>query len=303
MMLMTTLGLIAMFSSEPVLGPIGDPINSSCPISGEPIDGKTAVESNGVTIGFCCAGCDDMFLAWADERRVTYIASLGATKQDDRQRPAERVRGASDDELKGDPYPLTTCAVSGQPLGSMGDPIITEIEGREIRLCCASCQPKLQNDTAAVLKKVDEKIAEDQAPFYPLTKCLVTNESLFDGEKFIGVNMIFKNRLIRVKDEAAADRFRANPKRLLDDLDKAVIKAQEDRYPLETCAVLESSKLGSMGDPVQRVVANRLVQFCCAGCLPKFEKDPMAYLGRINEAWKPVLKEVKHLRIDASAGR
>lgn len=303
MMLKAMLGLFAMFSTSPALGSIGNPINTACPISGEPIDGATRVESNGVTIGFCCPGCDDMFNAWTVDRRATYIASSGAKKQDDRQVPTEREREASDDEVKGDPYPLTTCAVSGQPLGSMGDPIIMEIEGREIRLCCAACKPKLQNDTAAVLKKVDEKIIEDQSPFYPLAKCLVTNKPLFDGEKFIGVNVIFKNRLVRVKDEAAAERLRANPRRLLEELDKAVIRAQKDRYPLETCAVLENSKLGSMGDPVQRIVANRLVQFCCAGCLPKFEKDPMAYLGRINDSWKPILKEVKHLRLDASAGR
>lgn len=298
MMLMTPLGLLAMFSAAPTLGLAGDPINATCPISGEPIDGKTVVESNGVTIGFCCPGCDDMFATWADERKAMYVSSLRAKKQDDRRLPTTREGGAADEKAKGDPYPLTTCAVSGQPLGSMGDPVIMEIQGREIRLCCAACKPKLENDTAAVLRKVDEKIIEDQTPFYPLTKCLVTNEPLFDGDKFIGVNIVFRNRLVRVKHEAAAERFRANPQRLLEELDKAVIKAQLDRYPLEMCAVLEQSALGSMGDPVQRVVANRLVQFCCAGCLPKFEKDPMAYLGRVNDAWKPVLKKVKHLRLD-----
>lgn len=300
MMLMTTLGLFALFSTAPALGPIDDPINTTCPISGEAIDGTTVLESNGVTIGFCCPGCDDMFNAWTEERKATYVSSLGAPKQSDRQAPptTREDKATDDEEVKGDPYPLTTCAVSGQPLGSMGDPIIMEIEGREIRLCCAACKPKLLNDTAAVLKRVDEKIIEDQVPFYPLAKCVVTGEPLFDGEKFIGMNVIFKNRLIRVKDAGAAERFRANPRRLLEELDKAVIEAQEDRYPLETCAVLEQSKLGSMGDPVQRVVANRLVQFCCAGCLPKFEKDPMAYLGRINEAWKPLIEKGEHLRLD-----
>lgn len=32
-------------------------LNSKCPISGEPIDGKTAIDYKGGKVGFCCAGC------------------------------------------------------------------------------------------------------------------------------------------------------------------------------------------------------------------------------------------------------
>ena len=55
-------------------------------------------------------------------------------------------------------------------------------------------------------------------------------------------------------------------------------------YTLDTCVVMDS-KLGSMGDPVQRVVGNRLVQFCCGGCEPAFAKDPAAHLAKLDAAW------------------
>ena len=54
------------------------------------------------------------------------------------------------------PYPLETCLVSGEELGSMGDPIVIIHEGQEIKFCCDSCQPKFEKEPAkylALLKK------------------------------------------------------------------------------------------------------------------------------------------------------
>ncbi len=36
-------------------------------------------------------------------------------------------------------YPLTTCVVSGEPLGSMGTPVEVTHEGTTVKLCCKSC--------------------------------------------------------------------------------------------------------------------------------------------------------------------
>lgn len=54
-------------------------------------------------------------------------------------------------------------------------------------------------------------------------------------------------------------------------------------YPLDTC-VVAGGKLGSMGKPVTQVHEGREVKFCCAGCKPKFEADPDAYLKKIDAA-------------------
>jgi hypothetical protein len=68
-----------------------------------------------------------------------------------------------------------------------------------------------------------------------------------------------------------------------------VAKARAD-YPLKTCLVSDES-LGSMGDAVAHVhkVAgkpDRVVFFCCEGCLDDFKADPAKFLKKVDEAAK-----------------
>ncbi len=49
---------------------------------------------------------------------------------------------------KAKPYPLTTCVVSGEKLGSMGQPVVVKHEGKEVQLCCKSCIKKFEADPA-----------------------------------------------------------------------------------------------------------------------------------------------------------
>lgn len=59
-----------------------------------------------------------------------------------------------DKKAGGDSYPLTTCVVSGEALGSMGDPVVLNHEGKEVRLCCDSCIEKFNADPAKYLEKL-----------------------------------------------------------------------------------------------------------------------------------------------------
>ena len=43
-------------------------------------------------------------------------------------------------------YPLDTCPVSGEKLGSMGDPVVVSHEGVEVRLCCKGCLKEFNAD-------------------------------------------------------------------------------------------------------------------------------------------------------------
>jgi len=52
-------------------------------------------------------------------------------------------------------------------------------------------------------------------------------------------------------------------------------------YPFDTCVVMDHAKLGSMGDPITRVVDGQEIKFCCAPCVEEFEKDPAPYLARL----------------------
>ena len=62
-------------------------------------------------------------------------------------------------------------------------------------------------------------------------------------------------------------------------------------YPLTTC-VVSGDKLedGDMGPPINYVYKqegkpDRLVRFCCKGCIKDFKKDPATYLKKIDDAY------------------
>ena len=57
---------------------------------------------------------------------------------------------------KAKPYPLETCIVSGEKLGSMGKPMVFEYKDQEVKLCCKSCKSKFDKDADALLKKIQE---------------------------------------------------------------------------------------------------------------------------------------------------
>ena len=52
-------------------------------------------------------------------------------------------------------YPLKTCVVSGEELGSMGAPFDYQFQNRTIKLCCPSCQKKFDKEPAKYLQKID----------------------------------------------------------------------------------------------------------------------------------------------------
>ena len=75
---------------------------------------------------------------------------------------ADKAAGKKEDkkEAKAKAYPLDTCIVSDEKLGSMGDPYVFTHEGQEIKLCCKSCQKdfkKTPNKFLNKLKKTEKK--------------------------------------------------------------------------------------------------------------------------------------------------
>ncbi|MEZ6013653.1 MAG: hypothetical protein R3F49_00945 [Planctomycetota bacterium] len=57
----------------------------------------------------------------------------------------------------GDPsrsYPLDTCIVTDNALGSMGDPITRVYNGQEIKFCCQPCVEEFEADPDAFLAKL-----------------------------------------------------------------------------------------------------------------------------------------------------
>jgi hypothetical protein len=210
------------------------------------------------------------------ERAVKYLLAEGAQDVSEAE-PAKA-------EYASHPYTLSTCPVSGEALGSMGDPIVRTVEGREIKLCCKGCLKALDKNPAKVIAVVDAAHAEQQRAYYPQI-CPVLGESLIVDGKDTGVDVMVGNRLFRTCCKRCAKKVREDPAKFAASLDTAVIKAQSASYPLGVCLVDAKGKLGDVKDRVQRVVSNRLVQFCCKDCSSAFDKDPATYLAKLDAAW------------------
>ena len=52
------------------------------------------------------------------------------------------------------PYPLKVCIVSGEALGSMGEPMRFTYKGQEIKLCCKGCDKKFQAEPDKFIEKI-----------------------------------------------------------------------------------------------------------------------------------------------------
>lgn len=267
------------------------PVNAMCPVGKEPIvPSAGTVEYKGKAIGLCCPGCGKQFLAWDESRKDEFVAMAVAHREPgmdhtERAQPAGDAAAPDAAATWSDPYPIDTCPVSGQKLGSMGDPIVKKYDGREVRFCCGGCIDTFEADLAASWKKVDEAIVKDQVRYYPMQTCVVSGEPLVEGGEDIATNLVYGNRLVRLCCKMCEREFKADPKKFISKLDKATADAQRKDYPLDTC-IVAGGKLGSMGEPTEIVVAGRLMRFCCASCEPKVKADPAKYLALIDKAWQ-----------------
>ena len=61
-------------------------------------------------------------------------------------------------------YPLDTCVVSGEKLGSMGDAYVLEHKGQQVQLCCKSCLKKFNKDPDAYVAKIAAAAKAKAAP-------------------------------------------------------------------------------------------------------------------------------------------
>ena len=174
------------------------------------------------------------------------------------------------------PYPLDTCVVAGGKLGSMGKPVTLVNEGREVKFCCAACEPKFKADPDKYIQKIDQAVVEQQAERYPLETCLISGDALGDKP----VDFVYENRLVRLCCAMCVDTFLKDPNTHLAKLNEAAVKAQLADYPAKTCPIT-GLDLGSMGKPIDMMVGDRLVRLCCAGCVEKTRENPAGVLGKV----------------------
>lgn len=226
------------------------------------------------------------FFTIAGTLAVSILPMIGYAQHDH----ASHTDNTVHEKTVGDPYTLLTCPVSGQKLGSMGDPITIMLEDRQILLCCAGCQAKFEKDTESYVSKIDQMMIEDQLPYYPLETCVVSKQKLTAmGEPS---NRIYNNRLIRLCCNACVAGFEKDPESFIDNINAAVIEKQKDS-PSQKMCVVTNEENGSMGKGIDLVIANRLVRVCCAGCVKPIYDNPQKYLSKL-ESFKTLYTSSNH---------
>ena len=95
------------------------------------------------------------------------VVVAGCGRDEPAPAPAQQIQPTSQPAAStapvADDYPIDFCVVSGDKLNALGDPIVPQHEGREIRFCCDSCIRTFNRDPAKYLAKLDAAVAEQGA--------------------------------------------------------------------------------------------------------------------------------------------
>lgn len=158
-----------------------------CPVSGQALGEPHIKTIEGDEVRFCCPGCES-----------AYTGKLEAyTKKVDGMIVEAQKPG----------YPLDTCVVSGEELGSMGEPVEYVHEYRLVRLCCGGCKSGFEKDPGKYLDKLDAAVVEKQGADYPLDSCAVAGNPLGDT----AVDFIIGGKLVRLCCPGCVDKVKADP--------------------------------------------------------------------------------------------
>lgn len=228
---------------------------------------------DGETVFLCCSGCTAKAKASPSEtaKRVRELRS----KPDENDSPpppppgelvAKEKMPSSDDEsaiaaalekLPPNDRKLALaqqfCAVAvNNRLGSMGIPVKVTVKGEPLFLCCAGCEQAVKDNPDETLRYLKELRAK--------TRALAPTPSSIE----------------RPKDEAKEKKLLAEIAKLSPP-DRALATAQ--RF----CAVLEESRLGSMGPPIKLTLEGVPIFLCCKGCEQTAKSSPKATVARAEQ--------------------
>jgi hypothetical protein len=198
-------------------------------------------------------------------------------------------------------WPLSTCVVSGEPLGAK--PVVRVLEdakdpavnGREVRFCCEKCVATFEANRAKYLEAADTAIAQREQAVYPTRTCVImTDETLAapgTPEASEVREVVVGNQLVRLCCASCERKVRRNPAGAIAKVQRAAIEAQVKDYPLKACPV---SGRPLPAEPTDTLLAGRLVRLCCKDCQAKAEQDVAATLAKLSPA--PAAKPVETAR-------
>lgn len=177
----------------------------TCVISGEGLGemgGALDLVVEGRLIRVCCKGC----IKGVKKDSAAAIAAIDAA--------VIKAQKAS--------YPLDTCLISGEALGSMGEPIDIVSGTRLARVCCKGCVRGFKKAPAKYMDQVNEALIAQQLKTYPLETCPISGESL--GSMGDSINHLYGTRLVRLCCKMCVRSFTKEPGKTLAMIDKAAKK-------------------------------------------------------------------------------
>jgi hypothetical protein len=188
-------------------------------------------------------------------------------------------------------WPLKTCIVSGEPLGEgmvvkvLEDAKDPAVNGREVRFCCEKCVATFDANREKYLREADKAIEALELPLYPPIHCVVMpDESLPDPkgpDAKEAHHVVVGNQLVRTCCAQCVRKVKRNPAAALAKVEKAIVAAQADTYPLKVCPI---SGRELPANPSQTLLAGRMVRFCCDGCKASAEREPAPILAKLDTA-------------------
>jgi hypothetical protein len=104
---------------------------------------------------------------------------------------------------------LKACPVSGEAMGSMGEPLDFVVGTRYVQLCCKGCTRAVKKDPAAFLKKLDAKLMPELIKSYPTKTCVVSGEAL--GSMGDSIDMMYGHRLVRLCCKGCLRAYKKDP--------------------------------------------------------------------------------------------
>lgn len=175
----------------------------TCPVTGKKLGsmGDPIVKTyDGREVRFCCGGCPKKFEA----DKAGYWKKIDA------------------DIVKAQMafYPLTTCPISGEELGGMGESIDYVYNNRLVRFCCKDCVKKFEKDPKPTLAKLDAAVIKQQAEHYPVATCVVSGEA-FGGDMGDPIDLVYNNHLVRFCCKGCIKKFEKEPAKFLGTIDAA----------------------------------------------------------------------------------
>ncbi|MGE3173605.1 MAG: hypothetical protein AB7O97_13355 [Planctomycetota bacterium] len=181
------------------------PARTTCIVTGKPLgDGAVTFTVKDRTWSTCCEKCKIR----VEGNPLGYIEKLEQEL---------RTAGAAD-------YPLDTCPISGETLGSMGAPVELVLDGTLVRLCCDKCAARAKAKTADVVRAVRTAALRRQLADYPLGTCAVSGEPL--GEDT--VTAMVGTTVVRLCSERCVETLQQRPAAALQQVQAARAAARAE---------------------------------------------------------------------------